>query len=270
MTIAAMPAGFHSDAPAPLVPGQVLGRLGRFEARLARNENEIDAAQGLRRRAFFGDGNSRDIDRFDPFCDHLLVVEKEPREKIVGTYRLMRGEAALAAGGFYSEDEFDIGPLLARNPGERFLELGRSCVDPDHRSRGALETMWQAIWAYIGHYNITAMIGCASFPGTVPAAHAEALSHLAHSYPATGRWAVGAQPHRRAEMDLVPPEAIDARAANAKLPPLLRGYLRLGARVGDGCVVDEVFNTTDVFVVLAAGAIGQRYLDYYGAERRAA
>lgn len=271
MTIA-MPLGFRSESIVPLEAGAALGRLNRFEARLARGSQDIEKAQALRHRVFFRDEHSqlRDQDRFDAFCDHLLVVEKGAEERIVGTYRLMREEAALAAGGFYSAGEFAVAPLLARNPHERFMELGRSCVDPDFRARGALETMWQAIWAYCGHYRITAMMGCGSFHGTVPALHAEALSYLAHFHRADGRWAVAALCERHVEMDLMPMEAVDTRSASAKLPPLLRGYLRLGAKIGHGAVVDADFGTTDVFVVLPTGEIGQRYLNYYAPERRAA
>ena len=269
MTIA-MPSGLRALSPIePLAPGTVLGCIGRFSARLASGEREIEAAQRLRARAFFGCAESTDTDRFDLFCDHLLVLEGE---RIVGTYRLIREEAAKAAGGFYSAGEFHVEPLIARNSDLRFLELGRSCVDPDFRGRGALESMWQAIWAYVRHYRIDAMMGCASFPGTVPAAHAEALSLLAHRFRAHGRWGVEALPALRNEMDLMPAEAVldNEKAIVARLPPLLRGYLRLGAQVGEGCVVDEDVGTTDVFVVLPVGAIGQRYIDYYGPDRRAA
>lgn len=261
---------------AALSPGTVLGRIGGYEARLARDAGEIEAAQALRFRAFLSgrggaSGFSRDEDGFDRFCDHLVVAEPGPGPgagrgggAVVGTYRLLRGERAASAGGFYSAGEFALPPLLARNRGERFLELGRSCVAPSHRGRGAVEALWAGIWAYVGHHRISAMMGCASFPGAAPAAHARELSFLHHRHAAQGRWRVKARPERFVTMDWMPPEAIDGRAAKAALPALVRGYLRLGAAFGEGCVADVDFGTTDVFVVLPVGQIGRRYLSYYG------
>ncbi|HEV7255967.1 MAG TPA: GNAT family N-acyltransferase [Mesorhizobium sp.] len=267
MTIAALAA-----PAAELSPGAVLGRIGGYEARLARDPAEVEAAQMLRFRAFLGEGGAhahrRDEDGFDALCDHLVVAEASPgagrRGAIVGTYRMLRGEKAALAGGFYSAGEFALGPLLARNGGERFLELGRSCVAPSHRGRGAVEALWAGIWAYAGHHRISVMMGCASFPGVLPAAHARELSFLHHRHAAQGRWRVAARPERFVTMDWMPAEAVDPRAAKAALPALVRGYLRLGAQFGEGCVVDTHFGTTDVFVVLPVGQIGRRYLSYYG------
>lgn len=260
--------------------GEPLGRIGTLEVRLARNADEIAAAQGVRYRVFHeelgasahaaGLQDRRDADRFDDVCDHLLVVDNAAPgpelARIVGTYRLLRQECAHAAGGFYSSDEFDIDGLAARHPDLRFLELGRSCVLPAYRSKRTIELLWQGIWAYVRHHDIGVMTGCASFYGTVPAAHAEALSFLAQNCSAVGEWRVSAVPGRYHPMDLMPSEAVDARSAFAAMPPLIKGYLRLGARIGDGCVVDHDFATTDVFIVLPVAAISARYINYYGSE----
>jgi len=109
-------------------------------------------------------------------------------------------------------------------------------------------------------------MGCASFPGDVPAAHAEALSFLGHFCQVEAEWHVRAVASRYAPLDLMPKEAIQTRSALAAMPPLVKGYLRLGARFGDGCVIDHDFGTTDVFVVLPVEAISDRYINYYGAE----
>src|SRR6185436_16674723 len=115
-------------------------------------------------------------------CDHLLVFDTAlpgpDHCRIVGTYRLLTEEGAALAGGFYSEDEFELKRLIARHPGERFLELGRSCVLPAYRSKRTIEVLWQGIWEYVLDNRIGVMAGCASFHGTIPAAHAEALSYL--------------------------------------------------------------------------------------------
>lgn len=258
----------------------LLGRIGTLETRLARNSSEIAAAQEVRFRVFYDELGAkrhfvhaleqRDADRFDGVCDHLLVLDSSipgpDQRRIVGTYRLLRQECALAAGGFYSEDEFEIETLMARHPGRRFLELGRSCVLPEYRSKRTVELLWQGIWAYCRLHAIDVMTGCASFPGVVPAAHAQALSFLAQNAPAEREWAVSAVASRRQPMDLMPGEAVDLRTALAAMPPLVKGYLRLGARFGDGCVIDRDFHTTDVFVVLPVEWISERYINYYGAE----
>jgi putative hemolysin len=260
--------------------GGILGRIGSLEVRLARNEAEIAAAQEVRFRVFYEELGARqhaahsldqrDADRFDAVCDHLLVFDTAhpgpDHRRIVGTYRLLRQEIALAAGGFYSNDEFDLEDLVTRHPGQRFLELGRSCVLKEYRSKRTIEILWQGIWAYINHFGVDVMTGCASFHGTAPAAHAEALSYLAHYCRTSSQWDVRAVPERYCAMDLMPREAIRTRSALAALPPLIKGYLRVGAKIGDGCVVDHDFATTDVFIVMPVAEIGARYVNYYGTE----
>lgn len=260
--------------------GATLGRIGPLEVRLARDSSEIAAAQEIRYRVFYEElGAKRDLahaldqrdsDRFDAVCDHLLVFDTSiagpEHQRIVGTYRLLRQETAAAAGGFYSNDEFELEQLVAQHPGLKFLELGRSCVLPAYRSKRTIEVLWQGIWAYINHYSVGVMTGCASFHGTDPSAHAEALSYLAHHCRAEGAWAVRAVAERYVAMDMLPPEAVNARSAIAALPPLIKGYLRLGAKIGDGCVVDQDFCTTDVFIVLPVAALSSRYVNYYASE----
>mgnify|MGYP002402590252 FL=1 len=257
----------------------ILGRIGPLEVRLARDTEEVAAAQAIRFRVFYQEmgarsssqsAEERDADRFDAVCDHLLVIDTTlpgtECDRIVGTYRLLPQEQALAAGGFYSEAEFELEKLIARHPDRRFLELGRSCVLPAYRSKRTIELLWQGIWAYCRRNRIDVMTGCASFHGTVPAAHAEALSFLAHYCQADGAWSIQARSKRYVSMDLMPLEAIDAKAALSGMPPLIKGYLRLGAKFGEGCVIDWDFCTTDVFVVLPVEAISERYIAYYGAE----
>ncbi|NJR13093.1 MAG: GNAT family N-acetyltransferase [Phyllobacteriaceae bacterium] len=261
-----------------------LGRIGTLEVRLARDAQEIRAAQDVRFRVFFeemgaslGDGHYAeaprerlDADRFDTWCDHMIVLDHglpgPDAARIVGTYRLMPQDRALSANGFYSEGEFTLRSLLGRHPGKRFLELGRSCVLPAWRTKRAAELLWQGIWAYTLEAGADVLVGCASFHGTVPAAHAMALSCLHHHYRAKGAWRVKALPERGSTMDLMPPEAINLKAALLGMPALIKGYLRVGAQIGEGCVVDHAFGTTDVFVVLPVASIAQRYIRHYGAD----
>lgn len=260
--------------------GDLFGRLGSLNVRLARDADEIAAAQELRHAVFFGGGDSapgaRDVDRFDAVCDHLLVFDQalpgSDRDRIVGTYRLLRQDRAMLANGFYTSGEFELDRLVARHPDRAFLELGRSCVLPAWRTKRTIELLWQGIWAYCRRHDIDVMTGCASFPGTIPAAHAQALSLLHQNFRATGEWSTAALPLRRASMDLVPAEAIDMRAALAAMPPLVKGYLRLGALFGDGCVIDHEFGSVDVLVILPVERIAGRYMAHFGvdAERFAA
>jgi putative hemolysin len=268
---------------APVSPPRnddVFGRIGPLETRLARNDREIDAAQHVRFRVFVEEmgarlpadamRRSRDIDAFDAVCDHLLVldnsIEGDPEDQIVGTYRLLRQETAFAYNGFYSASEFDIDGLIARHPGKRFMELGRSCVLPQYRTKRTVELLWQGNWAYAVRHRMDAMIGCASFPGVQPEAHALALSFLHHNCGAKGEWSASALPELYREMDMMPTEAINPRRALSAMPPLIKAYMRIGATFGSGAVVDHAFNTTDVLVILPVSSIAGRYITYYGGE----
>ncbi len=270
----------NQSAASILASTDVLGRIGTLETRLARNDREIEAAQAVRYRVFVEEMQAtldpvamrlqRDVDAYDAFCDHLLVVdhaiEGDVEDQIVGTYRLLRQEVAIANGGFYSASEFDIEPLLARHPDKQFMELGRSCVLPDYRTKRTVELLWQGNWAYSLRHGMNAMFGCASFPGTDPQEHAVALSFLHHTVLGKDDWAVSAHPELHQSMNRMPMEDINSRRALSSLPPLIKGYLRLGAMVGEGAVIDHAFNTTDVLIVLPIAAISDRYINHYGAD----
>lgn len=257
-----------------------LGRIGALEVRLATTKRDIRRAQKLRFKVFFAQGRAiadkrsslarRDICAFDRICDHLLVIDHAARTKfgrvkprVVGTYRLLRGEIASRHGGFYSAQEFDIAPLLARHAEKRFLELGRSCVLPAYRSKRTIELLWRGISAYVAHHRIDAMIGCASFEGTDVAALAMPLSFLHHHAGASADWAARAHARRHVPMDRLPREEIVMRRAIDALPTLIRGYLRVGAKFGDGAVIDHQFGTTDVFVIMPVAEIDARYLEHF-------
>ncbi|MDE2577625.1 MAG: GNAT family N-acetyltransferase [Hyphomicrobiales bacterium] len=254
---------------------------GSLELRIAETKKEIRKAQRVRYKVFFEEGGAtpdrtaalirRDVCRFDKFCDHLLVIDHDARDrfgrkkkKVVGVYRLLRREVAECNGGFYSAQEYDIAPLLARHAGARFVELGRSCVLKPWRSKRVLELLWRGIGAYIEHYRVDALFGCASFPGVDPARHARALDFLSRNAGASDEWRVRALENRHVAMQSPAPEPVDARRALADLPPLVKGYLRCGARFGDGAVIDRQFGTTDVFVVMPVKDIDPRTLGHFG------
>ena len=180
---------------------------------------------------------------------------------VVGTYRLIRRDTAARLGGFYSAKEFDISPLVL-HPGE-ILELGRSCVDPAYRNRSAMQLLWSGIAAYVFHYDIVLMFGCASLPGTDPDALSMPLSYLHRYHLAPPALRPRALADRYVEMCRLRACAIDAARAIAALPPLIKGYLRLGGFVGDGAVVDEQFNTTDVCIVVKTDLVTEKYSRHY-------
>jgi putative hemolysin len=273
-------SGVQPFAARALRPTQSLGRIGSLEVRLARNAAEIRKAQKLRFRVFYQEGSAlpdsgrmlarRDIDSFDAICDHLLVLDHDQPENnlrggpsVVGTYRLLRQQLAEDYGGFYTAGEFDIGKLLARHPHCSFLELGRSCVLPPYRNKRTIGLLWQGIWSYLLQHRIDVMFGCASLDGTDPSRHGLPLSFLYHSAQAPELWQARALPQRYVEMNRISKESIDPKAALRALPPLIKGYLRLGAYIGDGAVVDYQFGTTDVLIILPVSAIRERYAGHF-------
>jgi L-ornithine Nalpha-acyltransferase len=249
-------------------------RAGNLGVRLARTPAEADAGFALRFRVFYEEMGARpdaatnaarrDTDAFDAVADHLLVLDHDLGDgpaAVVGTYRLIRRQAAERIGAFYSAAEYHIAPLLAY-PG-RVLELGRSCVHEAYRTRGTLQLLWRGIAAYVFQHRIDLMFGCASLPGTDLDALAPMLSYLHHNHLAPPALRPRALAHRYVQMGRLDPGGIDMRAALAELPPLLKGYLRLGGFVGDGAVLDPQFNTTDVCVVVKTDLITDKYYRHY-------
>jgi putative hemolysin len=251
-------------------------RSGSLQVRLAETVADIDAAQALRYRVFYEEMGARpseaamrarrDVDSFDGICDHLLVVDHARGDgEVVGTYRLIRRPAAAQHGGFYSAAEYDISEIVAY-PGE-ILELGRSCVDTSARNRPTMQLLWRGIAAYAFHHEIALMFGCASLPGTDPTTLALPLSYLRHHHLAPPGLRPRALPTRYVEMGHLDLDAIDSARALAELPPLVKGYLRLGGFIGDGAVIDHQFNTTDVCVVVKTDQVTDKYYRHYERQR---
>ena len=286
------PAGAAAAIPAPQSRGhpandvlhhpaqerETLGRLGSLEIRRATSPADVRSAQELRYKVFFEEMSAvpgsvalmtrRDVDEFDVICDHLLVFDRKagakPRTNVaVGTYRLLRQDVAERHRGFYSSAEYPVAELIERHRALNFLELGRSCVLRPYRSQRTIELLWQGIYAYVMRHRIDVLVGCASFDGTDPDALALPLSYLHHYALAPEPWQIRAYADRYVEMNRLPKSAIDAAAAFRTLPPLIRGYLRVGAHVGRGAVIDWKFATTDVLMVLPMSAASSRYLRHF-------
>ncbi|WP_425330038.1 GNAT family N-acetyltransferase [Terrirubrum flagellatum] len=251
-----------------------LGRMGSLEVRLARSAADIRRAQRLRYEVFYDELAAQpgriarltrhDADRFDAFCDHLLVLDHQAGRKprVVGAYRLLRQEVARQRGGFYSQGEFAIDQMIARHPGLRFLELGRSCVLKEYRDKRTVELLWQGIWAYVRHHRIDAMFGCASFHGVDPEKFALPLNFLTRQARADEDWRAAA--HAPARLPVLADDAIDMRMAMRAMPALIKGYLRIGAWFGEHAVIDRAFNTIDVLVILPVSRISPKYIGYFG------
>ena len=244
----------------------VLAARGALSVVLSRDPQDIRAAQELRFRVFYEELRARpdagnladrcDADEFDAACDHLLVIDGG---NAVGTYRLLRQQAASEKGGFYSQREFELSSLLARHPALHFVELGRSCVLFTHRTRPVLELLWLGIWNFVRRSRIDVMFGCASLPGTDPDSLKMQLSYLAQHFSAPPEWHVRAIASRAVAMNRLTNGSYDRRLASRSLPPLVRGYTRLGCFVGEGAVIDHQFNTTDIFVLMPVFRISSRY-----------
>jgi len=254
----------------------VLASAGAFEVRLAETESEVEAAQRLRYRVFYEEmsavpspemrADRRDFDRFDAYCDHMLVIDRgvtdeDGQPSVVGTYRLMRDVDAVRAGAFYTAGEYDIAPLLAQLGGKaKLVELGRSCVLKSYRSKPAtMALLWRGIAVYNERFSLDLMFGCASLAGTDPEALALPLSYLHHFHAMPEGLRVRALPDLYVEMNRMPKEAIDAKEALRSLPPMIKGYVRAGASIGQGAVIDRQFTTTDVFIYFPVAKLDARY-----------
>lgn len=241
--------------------------------RFADSDADLRAVERLRYGVFItelgGDGPlvdhaaRRERDRFDPFCDHLLLQDarRPEADRVIGTYRLMSAEQAARAGQFYCESEYDLGPL--RTSGRRLLELGRSCVHREYRGGLALMQLWNGLAGHVARNGIDVLFGVASFPGTDPAAIAAPLSLLHHHHRAPEALRPVARSEGGAEggatpMDLVPAAALDRSRAGRAIPPLLKAYLRLGGTVGEGAYIDRAFNCIDVCVVTEIAKMPKR------------
>ncbi|WP_214354761.1 GNAT family N-acetyltransferase, partial [Streptomyces sp. CJ_13] len=233
----------------------------RYAVRLARDEGEVRAAQRLRHTVFAGELGARldgpepglDSDAFDAYCDHLLVVEEET-EQVVGTYRLLPPERAAVAGRLYSEGEFDLSALAPIRPD--LVEVGRSCVHPDHRGGAVIALVWAGLARYMDRSGHNWLAGCCSIPladGGVLAAAARANVLTRNLAPEEYR----VTPHNPWNAEGI------AFPDRVELPALLRGYLRLGAWVCGEPALDVDFGCADLYVLLSLRRTNPRYLKHF-------
>ncbi len=238
----------------------------QFRTALARDSVALRAAQRLRYEVFVEELGASgpmvdhaarlEIDRFDPFFDHLILYDGAA---VVGVYRMLRGEQARAAGQYYSEDEFDLSPLRASD--RRLMELGRSCLHPAYRGGPAMYHLWSALARYIAEHRIEILFGAASFAGADITAHRAPLSLLHRHHLAPSELRVKARESQ--PLDLVPEAQLDRRKIMVRMPSLIKAYLRLGGVVGDGAFIDTAFNTTDICLILDTATLNARQQRIY-------
>ncbi|TPQ18086.1 GNAT family N-acetyltransferase [Streptomyces sporangiiformans] len=233
----------------------------RYTVTLARDEADVRAAQRLRHDVFAAEMGALlsspqpglDIDAFDAYCDHLLVRDTTTGQ-VVGTYRLLPPERAAIAGRLYSESEFDLAPLDGIRSG--LVEVGRSCVHPDHRDGAVIGLIWAGIARYMVDGGHEWLAGCCS----IPLADGGAL--------AAGTWdrvqAKYLAPEEYRVRPRLPwnPDGV-TRSGRTELPPLLRGYLRLGAWVCAEPAHDPDFGVADLYVLLSMRRVSPRYLRHF-------
>lgn len=246
-----------------------------FDICIATSERDLRAAQRLRYRVFVeelgGDGplvdheNRLERDEFDPVVDHLCLIDKrrsaDALDHVVGAYRLLPGLRAEEFGRFYCDSEYDLTRLRAS--GRSLLELGRSCVDRDYRGGSGMFLLWNALADYVLDLGIELLFGVASFHGTDSRILAPSLSWLYHHHLADETLRPTARAEGYQPMNLIPPDQLDRREVMIGMPALIKAYLRLGGRVGDGAYIDRDFNTTDVFLLMDTAAMSEKHKKFY-------
>lgn len=246
----------------------------RFRTRLAETDEDLQGAQRLRYRVFVEEMGAKaseadhaqrlECDAFDAIFDHLLLIDESveaPLDRVIGAYRLLPDAKARATRGFYGENEFDLSPILALE--RRSVELGRSCVAPEHRGGAAMHILWNALAEYVLSRDIEVMFGVASFHGTDPAKIAPALTYLHQKYLAPEDLRVKARAPGAIPLEQPIEGPLSSRLAMRQIPNLIKAYLRLGGFVGDGAYIDHDFNTIDVCLLMDTGRMTARYKDYY-------
>ncbi|MBI5006246.1 MAG: GNAT family N-acetyltransferase [Nitrosomonadales bacterium] len=233
----------------------------RLTFNLARNVAEVTEAQRIRYKVFAEELGAKlpsaelglDIDRFDQFCDHLLVRDHS-NDKVVGTYRILSPEKARAAGGYYSETEFDLSRLIMlRN---RMVEVGRSCVHPDYRDGATITQLWAGLADYIGKHNHEYLIGCASI-GMADGGH-----YAASVYNKVQKLHAAPAEYRVFPRCRLPLESLN-QDLDVIVPPLIKGYLRLGAYIAGEPAWDPDFNCADLFILMPVSRMNARYAKHF-------
>ena len=246
--------------------------FGNLVIKLVENKSELKKAQALRYSVFYKEKKAKpsiskkilalDYDKVDKFADHLIVIDKgstAPKNKIVGTYRLIRGNVSNNFGGFYTSSEFNLSNILDAYKHSQILELGRSCVHKDYRNGITMNLLWKAIALYVKLYDIKIILGCASFSGTDIMKISNELTYLRENFSLPDDLSVASLDNNEYPVYKKTKTNINNLRTFAKLPPLIKGYLRAGGKVSDSFYVDYNFNTIDLCVVVKTDNIDKKY-----------
>lgn len=234
----------------------------KLQVSLAGSHRDIVAAQRLRYQVFVEELGARidalmpgvESDRFDRYCQHLIVRDCEA-DRVVGSYRLLTDAQAVRAGGYYAETEFDLTRILA-TPG-RFMEVGRSCVHPDYRTGAVIALLWAGLARFITANKIDYIMGCASVPMNLGIRQVTGLyRRLLDRHLSPAEWRVFPKvPMPRLD--------IEGESMDTAVPPLLKAYLRLGAMLCGEPAWDPHFNVADLFVLLPVMRMQGRYKRHF-------
>jgi putative hemolysin len=232
----------------------------RLQVAWARSDEELREAQRLRYRVFAEEMGARltgpvglDVDVFDNYCDHLLVRDLDTL-KVVGTYRVLPPHQAARIGRLYAESEFDVSRLAHLRP--KMVEVGRSCVHPDFRSGSVIMSLWGGLGSYMTHNGYETMLGCASV------SMADGGHYAANLYASLGANALTAPEYRAFPHTPLPVDELRT-GASAVPPPLVKGYLRLGAKICGAPAWDPDFNTADFLTLFRLSEINERYARHF-------
>ena len=250
--------------------------VDKFVVKIADKKSELKKAQALRYSVFYNEKKAiptiskkllrLDYDNVDKFADHLIVLDNNRKgieNKIVGTYRLTRGDIAVHFGGFYTSAEFDLSKILNSYNHNQILELGRSCVHQDYRNGTIMNLLWRAIAEYIKLYDIKILLGCASFHGTNVMKYTNELSYLRKNFSLPDKLSVKSLDTKIYPSYTEINSNINDLRTFVKLPPLIKGYLRIGGKVSYDCFVDYKFNTIDLCVIVNTHNIDKKYKKKY-------
>jgi putative hemolysin len=258
--------------PKHITEPTVLVETDHFSVKLAKNHEEVEKAQRLRYEVFnleqgrglkSAEKYGIDFDEFDEYCLHLLVLEK-PSGKVIGTYRAHLGCIANSAKGFYSSKEYEIHGLY--KIADKCLELGRTCVSPEHRSGSVIALLWGGITELMMRANLTYMLGCVSLEVREPAIGWAVYEYIARKYQVWKDFSVIPRPGFKLER---PPEHViekvltDEKTLLKNIPPIFKGYLRLGARICGDPAQDREFGTIDFFILLDINKVPIRYKHHF-------
>ena len=240
--------------------------------KLAETSAEIKKAQSLRYSVFYKEKNAkadlskkilrRDFDKVDRFADHLIVIDKNIsslQNNIIGTYRLIRGDLANQYGGFYTSTEFDLSNIFQTYKNNQILELGRSCIHKKYRNGATVNLLWKAIANYVSIYDIKILLGCASFPGTNVMNFSDELAYLKRNHLLQSELSVKSLDVNIYPINNSKNKNVSDLKLFIKLPPLIKGYLRVGGKVSESYFVDQDFNTIDLCVVVKTNDINNKY-----------